>query len=256
MLSASWCIVRRNGHHDDGKVLLLRCFLLLSCHHVLHSRIRRCLQRPAPHVEAVVQARKKKVLFHGLLQRVHPRLVGSSRKKRKLDQSSPQQSRRKCVWTYLKLLPSFVRISTRTHFTHHTQPNSRSFFIDMIQKAQPRSTRSHGDLHDLGGKALRAARRRDAPPREQAAMAATSSDGFPFRPGIRHPWHAKAEVSPRSVRGQRRKRIRWRDSHHEGAVLSMRSARPALQKVLQTLPPGFSRRRHASQASRDPVQRI
>ena len=79
MLSASWCIVRRNGHHDDGKVLLLRCFLLLSCHHVLHSRIRRCLQRPAPHVEAVVQARKKKVLVHGLLQRVHPRLVGSSR---------------------------------------------------------------------------------------------------------------------------------------------------------------------------------
>ena len=34
---------------------------------------------PAPHVEGVVQARKKKVWVHGLMQRVHPRLVGSSR---------------------------------------------------------------------------------------------------------------------------------------------------------------------------------
>ena len=72
MSSASWCAVWRNGHH--GTVLLLHCFLLLPYHHVLHSR---CLQRPAPHVEGVVQARKKKVLVHGLLQRA-PRLVGSS----------------------------------------------------------------------------------------------------------------------------------------------------------------------------------
>ena len=44
-----------NGHH--GAVVLLHCFLLLPYHHVLHSR---CLQRPASHVEGVVQARKKK----------------------------------------------------------------------------------------------------------------------------------------------------------------------------------------------------
>ena len=44
---------------------------------VLRSRSRQCLQCPAPHVEGVVQARKKKVLVHGLLQRA-PRLVGSS----------------------------------------------------------------------------------------------------------------------------------------------------------------------------------
>ena len=68
---------KENGHH--GTVVLLRCFLLLPYHDVLrlHSRSRQCLLCPAPHVEGVVQARKKKVLVHGLLQRA-PRLVGSS----------------------------------------------------------------------------------------------------------------------------------------------------------------------------------
>ena len=46
----------------------------------ISSRSRRCLLRPAPHVEGVVQARKKKVWVHGLMQRA-PRLVGSSREK-------------------------------------------------------------------------------------------------------------------------------------------------------------------------------
>ena len=56
----------------------------------------------------------------------------------------------------------------------------RFFQATSSKKRNPDQTRSHGDLHDRGdgGKALRAARQRDAPPREQAAMAATSSDGF------------------------------------------------------------------------------
>ena len=44
------------------------------------SRSRRCLQRPASHVQGVVslyRQKKKKVLVHGLMQRA-PRLVGSS----------------------------------------------------------------------------------------------------------------------------------------------------------------------------------
>ena len=192
MLSASWCIVRRNGHHDDGKVLLLRCFLLLSCHHVLHSRIRRCLQRPAPHVEAVVQARKKKVLVHGLLQRVHPRLVGSSRKKRKLDQSSPQQSRRKCVWTYLKLLPSFVRISTRTHFTHREFPF-------LFYRHHP-SKKRNPDRHD-----------HMATSTTLGARLSARRGGATPRPASRQPWRRRAATVSHSalgsgIRGTRRQR--------------------------------------------------
>ena len=76
ILAASRCAVWRNGHH--GTVVLLCCFHLLPYHHVLHSRSRRCLQIPAPHVEGVVQA-KKKVWVQGLMQRAHPGLVGSSR---------------------------------------------------------------------------------------------------------------------------------------------------------------------------------
>ena len=62
MSSASWCIVWGDTG-TRGTVVLLRCFLLLPCHRVLHSRSRRCLLRPAPHVEGVVQARKKKCGF-------------------------------------------------------------------------------------------------------------------------------------------------------------------------------------------------
>ena len=50
---------KENGHHVT--VVLLRSFLLLPYHHVLHSRSHRCL--PAPHVEAWCEQGKKKCGF-------------------------------------------------------------------------------------------------------------------------------------------------------------------------------------------------
>ena len=65
---------KESGHHVT---VVLLCRLSSPTLMYPHSRSRRCLRCPAPHVEGVVQARKK-VMVHGLLQRA-PRLLGSSR---------------------------------------------------------------------------------------------------------------------------------------------------------------------------------
>ena len=70
---AFWCTVWGNGHH--GKVVLLRCFLLLPYHHVLQAGVYGVFCALHHMWKAWRKQGKKKVLVHGLLQRA-PRLVG------------------------------------------------------------------------------------------------------------------------------------------------------------------------------------
>ena len=170
MSFASWCTVRRNGHHGTVELLRYAFFSYTAIMYftagvagafgALHHMWKAWRKQEKKSCGFMVCCRECIPVWWGALVKIGTQILRS----RSFHNSH-------CGVNRNSTIPFLVRILTPSHFTH------RDFPFDNIQKAQPRS---HGDLHDRGdgGKALRAARQRDAPPREQADMAAASSDGF------------------------------------------------------------------------------